>query len=110
MSEQYFIDIGHGDVHLKWTHSKYGRAISVNYKDDVMYLRKYIAWEFLDGIPKSFHDKTGFLEISQSLQENTCARDFFEISRNTFFTEHLRLLLIAVFALFCSFERLIRTN
>ena len=35
MSEQYFMDIGHGDVHLKWTHSKYGRAISVNYKDDV---------------------------------------------------------------------------
>ena len=29
------MDIGHGDVHLKWTHSKYGRAISVNYKDDV---------------------------------------------------------------------------
>ena len=40
-----------------------------------------------------------FLEISQNSQENTCARDYFSrrpstllnlISKNTFFTEHLR--------------------
>ena len=49
-----------------------------------------------------------FLEISQNSQENTCARDFIKketlvevlsyefrkISENTFFTEHLRWLLL----------------
>ena len=30
-----------------------------------------------------------FLEISQNSQENTWAREFCEISKNTFFTEHL---------------------
>ena len=30
-----------------------------------------------------------FLEISQNSQENTCAREFWELSKNTFFTEHL---------------------
>ena len=33
--------------------------------------------------------KKVLLEISQNLQENTCARVFFLISKNTFFTEHL---------------------
>ena len=40
-----------------------------------------------------------FLEISQNSQENTCARvsiliQFCEISKNTFFTKHLRWLLL----------------
>ena len=30
-----------------------------------------------------------FSEISQNSQENTCAREFWELSKNTFFTEHL---------------------
>ena len=39
-----------------------------------------------------------FLEISQNSQENTCARDSFliKLQANTFFTEHLRWLLLSL--------------
>ena len=53
--------------------------------------------------PEVFYEKKVFFEISQNSQENTCAcnfikketlaqvfsREFCEISKNTFFTEHL---------------------
>ena len=81
-------------------------VLEVRFFQGVRFLRGpffvFLLFDFVFTLYRSSHQRCSvkkvFLEISQNSQENTCVRDPFliklqaccEISKNTFFTEHLR--------------------
>ena len=110
----------HLNKHKFYNHSEYTINAMCSYRSEIWInehfwaccpLLKLLGWEFLpEGVFRTYSVKKVFLGILLNSQENTCARDsflnkvpglrptpvnFMKFLRTTFFTEHLRWLLLS---------------